>query len=186
MFFGIKERQTSSLLSRYFDELGMPGGEGLVLFGGELDVAGVIGDTQLISLSISENAALPHGSGTDRALRVEDFALIDAGGQFRGYTSDITRVRNVNQRNYRTLTGLPILKTFALPGAKISETQERLWFLVKEAQEAALRAGNEGALGKDVDAAARDLIRSKGKRQAEREGFTHRLGKLPIKDLIIR
>lgn len=34
MFFGIKESQTSSLLSRYFKELGMPGGEGLVLFGG--------------------------------------------------------------------------------------------------------------------------------------------------------
>jgi hypothetical protein len=40
MFFGIKESQTSSLLSRYFEELGMPGGEGLVLFGGRcaLDV----------------------------------------------------------------------------------------------------------------------------------------------------
>lgn len=35
MFFGIKESQTSSLLSRYFEELGMSGGEGLVLFGGE-------------------------------------------------------------------------------------------------------------------------------------------------------
>lgn len=72
------------------------------------------------------------------------------------------------------------MKTFALPGAKISETQDRLWSLVKEAQEAALKAGNEGALGKDVDAAARDLIRNQGKRQAEREGFTHRLGKSPL------
>jgi hypothetical protein len=36
MFFGIKESQTSSLLSRYFEELGMPGGEGLILFGGTL------------------------------------------------------------------------------------------------------------------------------------------------------
>lgn len=101
MFFGIKESQTSSLLSRYFEELGVPGGEGLVLFGGEFDVSAVIDDTRLISLFISENAALPHGSGTDRALREEDFALIDAGGQFRGYTSDITRVRILNQRNYK-------------------------------------------------------------------------------------
>lgn len=68
-------------------------------------------------------------------------------------------------------------QTFALPGAKISKTQDRLWYLVKEAQEAALKAGNEGASGRDVDAAARDLIKARGKRQAESEGFTHRLGK---------
>ncbi|KAJ9125883.1 hypothetical protein QFC24_002667 [Naganishia onofrii] len=137
MFFGIKESQTVILLSKYFEELGMPGGEGLVLFG--------------------ENAALPHGTGTDRALRKEDFALIDAGGQFRGYTSDITR-------------------TFALPGSKISATQDRLWHLVKDAQTAALKAGKAGTTGQDVDAAARDLIVKQGTRKAERRGFTHRLG----------
>ncbi|KAJ9096585.1 hypothetical protein QFC19_007117 [Naganishia cerealis] len=144
MFFGIKESQTANVLSRYFEELGMPGGEGLVLFGGE-------------GFPLTENAALPHGTGSDRALRKEDFALIDAGGQFRGYTSDITR-------------------TFALSGSKISATQDRLWNLVKEAQTAALRAGVVGATGQEVDAAAREIIEAKGKRQAEREGFTHRLG----------
>lgn len=93
MFFGIKESQTSSLLSRYFEELGMPGGEGLVLFGGEYSYEKWVENTGLIGLdTFSENAALPHGSGTDRALEEGDFALIDAGGQFRGYTSDITRV----------------------------------------------------------------------------------------------
>ena len=74
----------------------MPGGEGLVLFGGEPRASGIVGNARLISFLFSENAALPHGSGTDRALREEDFALIDAGGQFRGYTSDITRVRLFN------------------------------------------------------------------------------------------
>ncbi|KAJ9102514.1 hypothetical protein QFC21_002914 [Naganishia friedmannii] len=137
MYFGIKESRTADILSRYFEELGMPGGEGLVLFG--------------------ENAALPHGTGTDRALKEDDFALIDAGGQFRGYTSDITR-------------------TFALPGSKISATQDRLWHLVKDAQTAAMQAGNAGATGKEVDAAARNLIKEKGTRKVEREGFTHRLG----------
>ncbi len=42
--------------------------------------------------TIVENAALPHGSGTDRALGKEDFVLIDAGGSWGGYVSDITRV----------------------------------------------------------------------------------------------
>ena len=40
----------------------------------------------------SENAALPHGSGTDRELGKHDFALFDVGGSLHGYQSDITRV----------------------------------------------------------------------------------------------
>ncbi len=43
---------------------------------------------------LTENAALPHGSGTDRALGKRDFALIDTGGKFRGYVADVTRVRS--------------------------------------------------------------------------------------------
>jgi len=41
---------------------------------------------------IPENAALPHGSGSDRELRASDFALIDTGGTLFGYNSDVTRV----------------------------------------------------------------------------------------------
>lgn len=39
-----------------------------------------------------ENAALPHGSGTDRKLGPQDFALFDCTGSRHGYWSDITRV----------------------------------------------------------------------------------------------
>lgn len=39
-----------------------------------------------------ENAALPHGSGTDRKLQWGDFILVDVGGQLHGYISDVTRV----------------------------------------------------------------------------------------------
>lgn len=39
-----------------------------------------------------ENAALPHGSGTDRLLNKGKMVLIDAGGEWGGYVSDITRV----------------------------------------------------------------------------------------------
>lgn len=40
----------------------------------------------------AENAALPHGSGTDRKLQWGDFILVDVGGKLHGYISDITRV----------------------------------------------------------------------------------------------
>jgi Xaa-Pro aminopeptidase len=43
--------------------------------------------------SPTENAALPHGSGTDRVLGKTDFILIDTGGVLFGYHSDVTRVR---------------------------------------------------------------------------------------------
>jgi hypothetical protein len=42
--------------------------------------------------SLAENAALPHGAGTDRALKKHDFTLIDTGGTLHGYHSDVTRV----------------------------------------------------------------------------------------------
>lgn len=40
-----------------------------------------------------ENAALPHGTGTDRVLGRSDLILIDTGGVLFGYHSDVTRVR---------------------------------------------------------------------------------------------
>jgi Xaa-Pro aminopeptidase len=46
-----------------------------------------------VRLLSSENAALPHGSGTDRKLCKTDLILIDAGGKWGGYAADITRVR---------------------------------------------------------------------------------------------
>jgi Xaa-Pro aminopeptidase len=39
-----------------------------------------------------DNAALPHGSGTDKSLGKEDFALFDCGGSLYGYYSDVARV----------------------------------------------------------------------------------------------
>lgn len=48
--------------------------------------------TPLTCVYISENAALPHGSGSDRVLGKEDFVLFDVGGALYGYHSDITRV----------------------------------------------------------------------------------------------
>lgn len=38
-----------------------------------------------------ENAATPHGEGSDRRLRKEDLILIDAGGKWGGYVADVTR-----------------------------------------------------------------------------------------------
>ena len=44
----------------------------------------------------TENAALPHGSGTDRTLARTDFALFDCTASLHGYYSDVTRVRTLS------------------------------------------------------------------------------------------
>lgn len=41
-----------------------------------------------------ENAALPHGSGTNKVLIPSDFALFDCTANLHGYWSDVTRVRS--------------------------------------------------------------------------------------------
>lgn len=54
-----------------------------------------------------ENAALPHGSGTEnRTLTNKDFVLLDTGGTFQGYFSDMTRVRVTGIVNIRKLSEL--------------------------------------------------------------------------------
>jgi len=100
-----------------------------------------------------ENAALPHGSGTDRILGKEDFILIDCGGSLHGYSSDITR-------------------TFALPESTIPTEHLSIWFTVHGAQKVALHTAHNGTVTSTVDEKARTSIKGHGYAKY----FTHRLG----------
>ncbi|CAK9785375.1 unnamed protein product [Cutaneotrichosporon oleaginosum] len=95
MHIGISESATRTILYDEMKYLGLGDYGALVLFG--------------------ENAALPHGSGTDRFLQADELVLIDAGGKWGGYVSDITR-------------------TFALPGSAISDEHREVWEIVRRAQ----------------------------------------------------
>ncbi|KAI0035730.1 peptidase M24, partial [Vararia minispora EC-137] len=133
MRFGMRESEARALVDSALSAAGLTDHDVLVMFG--------------------ENAALPHGSGTDKALSVNDFVLIDCGGALHGYKSDVTR-------------------TFALPGSQLSATQRKLWDVVHEAQSRALAAATVGAPAASVDAAAREHIVAEGYGKY----FTHRLG----------
>ncbi|WVQ79581.1 hypothetical protein IAT38_001681 [Cryptococcus sp. DSM 104549] len=150
MFFGITESATSKILKEEMAKTGLVGGEGLVLFG--------------------EDAALPHGTGTDRKLGKRDLVLIDAGGKWGGYVSDITR-------------------TFALPGSDIPQSHIEIWETVRRAQRAPhdlLLASNASAppIFADLDKSARSIITSWTAPSASISPrpvpdftvFTHRLG----------
>ncbi|KIK63614.1 hypothetical protein GYMLUDRAFT_40673 [Collybiopsis luxurians FD-317 M1] len=131
MTIGMRESEARGMMSMALRAIGLENGGCLTLFG--------------------DNAALPHGSGTDRTLRESDFALFDCGGSLHGYMSDVTR-------------------TVALPPSKIPFEDLAIWMDVRTAQTMASRAAIAGAVAQDVDAEARLAL------QKYTAYFTHRLG----------
>ncbi|KIP08153.1 hypothetical protein PHLGIDRAFT_104720 [Phlebiopsis gigantea 11061_1 CR5-6] len=133
MYIGIHESEARALVANALTSAGLK-------------------DVSVISL-FGPNAALPHGSGTDRTLAKEDFVLVDCGGSLHGYVSDVTR-------------------TFALEDSRIPAEHLDIWMLVWEAQGIALATAFNGTITADVDRAARVTIETGG----YGEYFTHRLG----------
>ncbi|KAJ7684666.1 Creatinase/aminopeptidase [Mycena polygramma] len=130
LYFGIRESEASAMMRDTLTAAGVKDGGCLTLFG--------------------ENAALPHGSGTDRALGKSDFALFDCTASLHGYQSDVTR-------------------TVALKGSQIPEEHLDIWHNVRSAQAAAISTAHEGVIAAQVDKAARSSLNNS-------KYFTHRLG----------
>jgi Xaa-Pro dipeptidase len=97
-------------------------------------------------------SALPHGGTTGATLAPQMVVLIDAGGEFQGYTSDITRTRWFGDA----------------PPRKFRE----VYNLVHAAQDAAMERVRPGVPAQEIDRAARAVITQGGYGQY----FTHRLG----------
>ena len=107
------------------------------------------------------NAALPHGSPTDRELEFGQVVLFDFGAMVAGYRSDMTRTLFVGDPNPRDLA---------------------VYELVAQAQQAALdlltdsvRAGRTPS-GREVDAAARQVIEKAGHGERFGHGTGHGIG----------
>ncbi|KAJ7184256.1 peptidase M24, structural domain-containing protein [Mycena filopes] len=130
LHFGIRESTASAMMRATLASSGLNNGGCLTLFG--------------------ENAALPHGAGTDRALGKHDFALFDCTANLHGYQSDVTR-------------------TVALPGSVIPEDHLQIWHDVRAAQNAAISTAYAGVVAAEVDKAARSSLENSNY-------FTHRLG----------
>ncbi len=87
------------------------------------------------------NASRPHHRPTQRRLRRNDTILIDFGVRYAGYCCDLTRC-------------------FAV--GKAGGYYQKVWRAVQEAQRAAIRAVKAGVKAKDVDAAARGVLKRYG------------------------
>ena len=96
-------------------------------------------------------SSMPHGTPGDKQLEAGDFVTIDFGAMVGGYHSDMTR-------------------TFAVGYA--TDEMKRVYNTVLQAQLAGIEAFAPGMLGRDVDEAARKVIRDAG----YGEYFGHSLG----------
>lgn len=103
-------------------------------------------------VQFAAQSALPHGGTIGTKLAPQMIVLIDAGGEFQGYTSDITRTRWFGDA----------------PPARFRE----VYNLVHAAQDAAMARVRPGVPAQEIDRAARAVITKGGYGQY----FTHRLG----------
>jgi Xaa-Pro aminopeptidase len=101
------------------------------------------------------NGAIPHHAPSGRPLRRGDLITMDFGACYAGYHADMTR-------------------TVAL--GEPAGWQRDIYELVAAAQEAGCAAARPGAVLRDVDAAARDLISAAGHGQHFQHGLGHGVG----------
>ncbi len=106
------------------------------------------------TVQTAEYTALPHGSVTPQVIREGTIVMVDDGCDVEGYQSDITR-------------------TFVL--GKATEKMNRVFGIVRKAQDAALAAAKPGAPLESIDAAARKVIVDAGYGPGFKY-FSHRLG----------
>jgi Xaa-Pro aminopeptidase len=100
-------------------------------------------------------SAYPHGGCAEREIHRGDFVVVDIGATYEYYRSDMTR-------------------TFV--AGKLSEKQEKLFDVVKTAEEGAYTAIRANARGKDVDQVARKIIADAGYDEYFNHGLGHGVG----------
>ena len=101
------------------------------------------------------NTSMPHGVAGERVIQAGDFVTMDFGVLYRGYCSDMTRTVAVG---YAT------------------EEMKKVYDTVLQAQLAGIAATKAGVPGKDIDAAARDVITAAGYGPYFGHGYGHSLG----------
>lgn len=102
-------------------------------------------------VGINDHSASPHHKNTDRKLKKGDLVLLDFGVIYRGYCSDMTRV--LFSRSPRPI-------------------EQKIYSIVREAQETAEKRLVPSINGYEVDIISREIIKKYGYEKY----FTHSLG----------
>ena len=101
------------------------------------------------------HTSMPHGVPDDRTVEPDSFVLMDFGAVVDGYHSDMTRT---------VCVGTP------------TEEMREIYHIVRTAQNAGLAAARPGITGKELDAAARDIIKDAGYGDAFGQSLGHGVG----------
>ena len=102
-----------------------------------------------------DRSALPHGRATLRKIRKGDLVTLDFGCVYQGYHSDMTRTIFVGRPH---------------PDAR------KIYGVVLDAQQRAIEAAKSGMKAKDLDAVARERIKSCGYGKFYNHSLGHGLG----------
>ena len=101
------------------------------------------------------NTSLPHGVAGDRVIRDGDFITMDFGAVYKGYCADMTRTVAV---------------------AHATDEMRKVYDTVLAAQQAGIAATKAGVTGKEIDAAARQVIADAGYGDYFGHGYGHSIG----------
>lgn len=102
-----------------------------------------------------KNSSLPHGVPTDKLIENGDFVTMDFGAVCGGYRSDMTRTVAVGS---------------------VSERQKEIYGTVLAAQQTAFDLIRPGAVCREIDAAARNVISKAGYGNCFGHGLGHSVG----------
>ena len=101
------------------------------------------------------NGSLPHGVPSDKAIQSGEFVTMDFGCIYNGYCSDMTRTVAIGH---------------------VTDEMRTIYDTVLSAQRAGIETAKAGVTGKDVDAAARDVISAAGYGEYFAHSFGHGVG----------
>jgi Xaa-Pro aminopeptidase len=109
-----------------------------------------------IIVASGAHSSMPHAGQTDKKIARGDLVIIDWGGEADGYYSDMTR-------------------TLLIDGPDLTP-KRKIYNLVNQAREAAIKAVGSGKLTSEVDAAARKFIADAGYGDYFGHGTGHGIG----------
>lgn len=104
-----------------------------------------VGCSQLpfdVIVASGKNSAMPHAKPSDKTIKKGDLVIIDWGGEYKGYFSDMTR-------------------TFIIDGEGI-DNKIKIYNIVNRAREEAIQKIRAEIKAKEVDNSAREIIKAEG------------------------
>ena len=109
-----------------------------------------------IIVASDERSAFPHATPTDHIIEKADLLLVDCGAVYEGYHTDMTRVMMLQANHNHRI--------------------QEIYAVVRDAQVAAMSIVSPGTPAKEIDMAARDVIKKAGFAEYFGHGTGHGVG----------